>query len=109
MSFSQTTDFDHTEREKEQLGMLIQKLIIKKEEPIYRSFWVKGDRETLNDLKIKYKEFILANKIIFFGYPPFNDDIQGFLNSVDKEWRTKGGRRRKSVRHRTRKYKTKRY
>jgi len=108
MSFSHTSDFDHTERDKEQLKMLIKKLIINKEEPIYRSFWVKGDRETLNDLKIEYKDFILANKIYFFGNPPFNGYIQGFLNSVDKDWRTKGGRKRKSVR-RTRKYKTKRY
>ena len=46
--------------------MLIQKLLINKDEPIYRSFWVKGDCETLNDLKMKYKEFNLANKINFF-------------------------------------------
>ena len=101
-----TSDQDHTENEKEELERLIQKLIIEKKEPIYRSFFEKGDRETLNELKKTYKTFILANKTVFFGNPPFTDDVQSFLNSVDKDWRTKGGRRRTRNR---RKYKTKRY
>jgi hypothetical protein len=49
--YSPTAYEDHTEKEKEELDRLIQKLILDKAEPIYRSFWEKGDRETLNELK----------------------------------------------------------
>jgi len=100
-------DQDHTEREKEELERLIKKLIKDKEEPIYRSFTVKGDRETLNELKQTYKNYILANKTAIFGDPPYSAEIQGFLNTVDKDWRTKGGRRR--TRNRRKNKYTKRY
>ena len=103
-----TADQDHTEQEKEELERLIKKLIINKETPIYRNFFVKGDRETLDELTKTYKDFILANKTAFFGNPPYSVDIQGYLNKVDRDWR-KGGRRTRNRKRRTRKHKSKRY
>jgi len=93
---------------------LIQKFVLKgkgtSEDKRESSYGIQGTQLTdeyykLNELKVKYKDFILTNKkTIFkdFTLP----EVQTFLNSVDKDWRTKGGRRR--TRNRRRKYKSKR-
>lgn len=112
--FSPAADDDPAELEKEELTRLIKKLIIKgkgiSEDKRESSYGIQGTQLTdeyykLKELKVKYKDFILTNKTVIFGEQPYSPEVQTFLNSVDKNWRT-GGRRR--TRNRRRKYKSKR-
>ena len=111
--YSPAADYDPAELEKDELLRLIKKFVLKgkgtSEDRRESSYGTKGTQLTdeyynLNELKVKYKDFILTNKkTIFkdFTLP----EVQSFLNTVDKNWRT-GGRRR--TRNRIRKYKSKR-
>ena len=114
--FSPAADDDPDELEKEELRRLINKLIIEgKGNTSHRresSYGIKGtqltdEHFTLNFLKMKHKDFILTNKTVIFGNQPYLPEVQGFLNSVDKDWQKGSGRRR--TRNRRRKHKTKRY
>ena len=100
--FSPTADFDPAEREKEILSNLIKRFIVDKEDKNQSSlgrFLIgnnarepKDDYLELNRLKQIYPAFILANKNSLLG-PDLDSEKQSFLNSVDKDCRTKGGRR----------------
>jgi len=115
--FSPSADSDPAEREKEILSSLIKRFIVDKEDknqPSLGRFLIgnnarepKDDYLELNRLKQVYPEFILTNKTVLLG-DLSDPEKQSFLNSVDKNWRTKGGRRR-TRKSRRRKYKTKRY
>ena len=108
--FSPAADFDPAEREKEILSSLIKRFIVDKEDKNQSSlgrFLIgnnarepKDDYLELNRLKQVYPAFILANKNILLG-PDLDPEKQSFLNSVDKDWRTKGGRRRRTNRRKT--------
>lgn len=112
--FSPAADSDPAEREKEILSSLIKRFIVDKEDknqPSLGRFLIgnnsrepKDDYLELNRLKEVYPAFILANKNILLG-DLTDSEKQSFLNSVDKDWRTKGGRR---TRNRRKNKKTKR-
>jgi hypothetical protein len=113
--FSPAADSDPAEREKEILSSLIKRFIVDKEDknqPSLGRFLIgnnsrepKDDYLELNRLKEVYPAFILANKNILLGPDLTDSEKQSFLNSVDKDWRTKGGRR---TRNRRKNKKTKR-
>jgi len=100
--FSPAADSDPAEREKEILSSLIKRFIVDKEDknqPSLGRFLIgnnarepKDDYLELNRLKQVYPEFILTNKTVLLG-DLTDPEKQSFLNSVDKDWRTKGGRR----------------
>jgi hypothetical protein len=111
--FSPAADYDDTEREKSILSDLIKRFIVGKEEKRESSYGILGtqlkdDYYQLDTLKKKYPEFILTNKTVLLG-DLIDPKIQTFLNSVDKDWRTKGGRRRRTRNRRKKNKYTKRY
>jgi len=112
MHYSPTADYDPAELEKEELERLIKKLIIKgtSEDRRESSYGIHGTQLTdeyykLILLKMAHKDFILTNKTALFGEQPYSPELQSFLNSIDKNWRTGGRLTRKN---RRRKYKSKR-
>ena len=112
--FSPATDFDPAEREKEILSSLIKRFIVDKEDknqPSLGRFLIgnnarepKDDYLELNRLKQVYPEFILTNKTVLMG-DLTDPEKQSFLNSVDKDWRTKGGMKRRKTKTKTKKTK----
>jgi len=114
--FSPAADFDPAEREKEILSSLIKRFIVDKEDknqPSLGRFLIgnnarepKDDYLELNRLKQVYPEFILTNKTVLLG-DLTDPEKQSFLNSVDKDWRTKGGMKRRKTKTKTKTKKTK--
>lgn len=98
--FSPAADYDDSEREKEVLSTLIKRFVVDKEDknqPSWGKFIGKNSREPkddyleLNRLKQLYPGFILTNKNALLGQDLTDAVKQSFLNSVDKDWRTKEG------------------